>query len=337
MSRMISEKDWSSLAAAAAGRSAGAARQRLHPGSGHDLYLAVRQPGDQRCLWYDFPEGAIDEGRALPKLTAVEVTFAPHDSDDRLRCEMRLESTYLADVFTRLAEDVAGAVAAALGHEAGVRALLDRLELWRRLLQAGPLTGLSLPERRGLYGELYVLKRLLTAGLPALSAVSAWTGPLHGHQDFQFAHAAIEVKTTSAKQPQTVPVASERELDPTGVGHLFLVHTSLDERRGGRGDTLPSMADDLRAAIGHDARAVALLDQLLHTAGLLPEHRARYDEPHYSIRASRTFRVIEGFPRITEKGLPMGVGDVRYHIQTGALPPFECDWAHAVTTVRATK
>jgi hypothetical protein len=191
-------------------------------------------------------------------------------------------------------------------------------------------------ERRGLFGELYVLKRLLDAGLPALSVVSAWTGPLHSHQDFQFPDTAIEVKTTSAKQPQSLPITSERELDPTGVGHLFLVHTSLDERRGGQGDTLISMADRVRADVGNDARATTLLDQLLLTAGLLTDHRSVYDEPHYSIRECRMFTVGDGFPCITERDLPPGVGDVRYLIQTGALPQFECDWQHTVTTVKVT-
>jgi hypothetical protein len=32
----------------------------------------------------------------------------------------------------------------------------------------------------------------------------------------------VEVKTTAAKQPQSVRITSERQLDDTGVGALFL-------------------------------------------------------------------------------------------------------------------
>lgn len=331
---MISEEDWALLSTAAAGRYSGAAWRRLYPHSGHNLYMAVRQPGDRRCLWYDFPTDAIGDDQKVPTLRSVAVSIRPHDIDDRLRCEMRLDSSDLAEVFTRLVEDFSGAVSEAVSDEAGVRALLDRLERWRRLLQTGPSTGLSLTERRGLFGELYVLRLLLDAGLPPLSVVSSWTGPLHRHQDFQFPRVAIEVKTTSAKHPQSLVIASERELDPTGVDRLFLVHISLDERRGGQGDTLPSIAEGVRANIEHDAQAAALLDQLLLTAGHLPEHRDVYNEPHYSIRAVHTFAVREGFPCIIESDLPTGVGDVRYQIQAGALAPFECDWQQAVSVAK---
>src|SRR5690606_7624959 len=138
-------------------RPAGAARRRLYPGTGHDLHLVVVQPGNYRCLWYDFPAGAIDDMPRLPRLAAVTTSVTPLAAESRLRCEVRLETRELADVFTNLAEDVAGAVATAASHEAGVRALLDRLERWRRLLQAAPVEGLTSAERRGLFGELHVL------------------------------------------------------------------------------------------------------------------------------------------------------------------------------------
>lgn len=334
---MINEADWESLTTAAAGRPAGTARRRLHPGSGHDLHLVVLQPGNQRCLWYEFPADAVDDRPDLPTLACVTISVTPDTAGGRMRFEMKLDTNELADVFTNLAEDVAGAVAAAAGHQAGVRTLLDRLELWRRLLKTGPPQGLTSAERRGLYGELHVLRRLLESGIAPPVAVQAWTGPLHHHQDFQFAHAAIEIKTSSAKQPQSIPVASERELDPTGVTHLFLVHTSLDERRGGHGETLSSIADELRTHMNRYPQAGSQFDHLLHTAGLLPRQSHLYDEPHYSVRTSRTFTVNGSFPRITETQLPEGVGDVRYQIQIGVLAPFECEWTSAVATLGEAK
>jgi hypothetical protein len=329
---MISDDDWNSLAAAAAGRrSPGAARRRLHPDSRHDLYIALSWPGEQRATWYEFPADALPDDTRIPTLRSVAVTVGPAGGDLR-RCEIRLENPDLADVFTRLVEDVSSAVAAASGDAAGVRALLDRLERWRRLLEPGPDAGLTLAERRGLFGELHVLGQLLDGGIPPTTALSAWTGPLNRHQDFQFTHTAIEVKTTSAKQPQSVVITSERELDPTGIDHLYLVHISLDERRGGQGVTLPELAADLSSRLQDDAQATSLLEQRLLAAGLLAEHLHLYGEPHYSIRSSHAFRVADGFPCITETGLPEGVGDVRYRIQTGALTLFRRPWEDVLST-----
>lgn len=58
----------------------------------------------------------------------------------------------------------------------------------------------------------------------------AWKAALAAHQDFQFSTGALEVKTTAAKQPQSVRITSERQLDDTGVGALFLHVVVVDER-----------------------------------------------------------------------------------------------------------
>jgi hypothetical protein len=331
---MINEEDWAALAAAADRRRSGAAWRRLYPDSNHDIYIAVTRPGDHRALWYDFPSYVLPDDRLLPALRHVAVEVRDRELDGWSRCEIKLESRDLGAVFSRLVDDISSAVAVTSSDGAGVRALFDRLERWRRLLQGGSGGGLNLAERRGLFGELHVLRQFLDGGIPPIRVLSAWTGPLNRHQDFQFPHAAVEVKTTSAKNPQALVVASERELDPTGVNSLFLVHVSLDERHGGRGASLPAVAAELQARLEHDAPAASLLNERLQSAGLLPEHHDLYREPRYTVRRQQTFEVGPGFPCITEATLPAGVGDVRYQIQTGALAPHSREWNVVMTAVK---
>src|SRR4051812_7605530 len=211
MTTMISEDEWATLATAARS-SAGVAWRRIHASSGHDLYIAVRQPGDERALWFDFPADAIEDRSVITSLRAVRVDVG-HKGDDpgTLRCEISLTSSDLADVFSRLVEDIAAAVAAQSSDAAAAEALLKRLARWRRLLQESSPQGLTGEERRGLYGELWVLGELLAEGLRSACIVPAWTGPLHRNQDFQFRAAALEIKSTSAKQPQSIVVTNERE------------------------------------------------------------------------------------------------------------------------------
>lgn len=331
---MISDDEWRTLTAAARG-GAGVAWRRIHADSGHDLYIAVRQPGDQRCLWFDFPSDAIEDRSAIASLRSVQVELG-HNSDDgrTLRCEMLLTSTDLADVFSSLVEDVSAAVAAQRSDASAAEALLTRLARWRRLLEKSSPQGLTAEERRGLYGELVVLGDLLDEELAAKCVVPAWTGPLHKNQDFQFSGAALEVKATSAKQPQSVIVTNERELDPRGVDELFLVHLSLDERRGGTGESLPENVDRIRARLSEDPSARTHFDQLLVTAGYLDEHKDLYSDTRYTIRALNSYRVSSGFPAIVESMLPQGVGDVKYRIQTAALKPFVHGWTEARQLLR---
>jgi hypothetical protein len=331
---MISDGDWGTLTAAARG-SAGVAWRRIHADSGHDLYIAVRQPGDQRCLWFDLPADAIEDHSAIASLRSVHVEVRhKDDAGSALRCEMALTSADLADVFSRLVEDVSAAVAAQRTDASAADALLTRLARWRRLLETSSQQGLTAEERRGLQGELVVLGELLDAGLAARCVVPAWTGPLHKNQDFQFSDAALEVKTTSAKQPQSVMVTNERELDPRGVDELFLVQLSLDERRGGTGESLPESVDHLRARLCADPGSQAHFDQLLARAGYLDEHARLYADTRYTVRTLSCFRVSSGFPAIIEGMLPAGVGDVKYRIQTAALRPFVHGWTEACQLLR---
>ncbi len=59
-----------------------------------------------------------------------------------------------------------------------------------------------------------------TALAPMFLRRGAWRGPEPAHQDFQFTSGAVEVKATAAKQPQSVRITSERQLDDNGSMNL---------------------------------------------------------------------------------------------------------------------
>jgi hypothetical protein len=189
------------------------------------------------------------------------------------------------------------------------------------MLQNVAEAGLTPEARRGLFGELKVLRDHLLPTMSAADAVRAWTGPDAANQDFQLPGTAIEVKTSSGKEPQTIVISNERELDERGTARLVLAHLSLDERRGGNGESLNTTVDQTRDALA-DAAARDLLDDLLVRAGYLRHQRDLYDEPRYTVRKEQFWHVTGDFPRITEASLPPGVGDCRYRITTAGLEPY---------------
>jgi hypothetical protein len=324
-----SSEIWASLDKSTT-RTIGAAWSRVAPQSGHDLFIAVKQPGSFRSLWYDVPADALPRDFTPPALQSVAVdVHRRHDEPAVLRCELTLERSDLRDVFGALVDDIVNAIERTQSHDAGISALLNRLERWHRLLQPERRSGLTTLERRGLYGELHILHELLTRGTPSSIAVSYWTGPYGAHQDFQAKDSALEIKSSVTKQPQSLVIASERELDDTGVASLYLAHLSLDERRDGSGQSLNAIADEIRSKLDTNSHALSGFEDALLHVGLLPEHRSLYDAPFYSIRDVRMFSVATGFPRIIEKMLPVGVGDVVYRVQIAALMPY----AVAISTV----
>ena len=146
-------------------------------------------------------------------------------------------------------------------------------------------------------------------------------------QDFQFSGGAVEVKTTAAKQPQSVRITSERQLDDTGVGALFLHVVVVDEREVPAGGTVPGqslsalIADD-RIGLSADVIALSAFNDRLLDRGWLDAHASRYEGRRWTVRGERTYQVRRGFPRLVEVDLPTGVGDVNFAVSLAACEPF---------------
>lgn len=330
--RMTTNDRWAELETSGFD-SPGTNRLRVAPSSPHDLFIGVVQPGRHYCFWYEVPTDTVSTDYRLPSLRSIRTTIqAIVEAPATTRIQLELEKTELDDVYKAMVNDLIGTIAATPDDDSGLSALNQRTERWRRLLEINGTRGLSMTDRRGLFGELIVLGQLLDTGGSARRTVISWTGPYGGHQDFQASQAAIEVKTTVTKQPQSLIITSERELDPTGVPHLYLVHISLDERRGGSGQSLNALIATLRSKLANDAVALTAFEDALMTYGYLHKQAAFYEAPCYSVRQQNAFEVVGGFPCITEADVRTGIGDVRYRIQLAALQPFAVPFGQALMT-----
>jgi hypothetical protein len=323
---------WDELAASGAD-SPGTNRLRVAPFSTQNLFIGVIQPGARRCFWYEVPTAAVPYDYRLPLLRSIRTTVEPIvETPETTRVQLELEKDELGDVYKAMVNDLIRTVAAASGADSGLSALSQRTERWRQLLEVSGAGGLSTTDRRGLAGELIVLGQLLDAGGSPVRSVAAWTGPANKHQDFQADKAAIEVKATVTKQPQSLIISSERELDATGIPHLYLVHVSLDERQGGSGQSLNALVVGIRGRLAVDPVASATFDDALLQYGYLNEQASLYEAVRYSIREQNAFEVREDFPCLTEAIVPTGVGDVTYRIQLSALQDYAVPLAEALNT-----
>lgn len=305
------------------GQGPGLAVRRLHPDTAHDLFAAVEHPAGRRLLIYE-PPVPVDTPAPVPESTrALDLRLVPAAAGTAAggRWELALTEPGYGDVFSALVTDVAGAVAAAPDARAATAALLERFGHWRRLFQDAAGEGLSVQQRRGLFGELWFLREEMLPRLHPSEAVGSWSGPVRAHQDFQLPAVAVEVKTTTAKEPQELVITNERELDGVGVAHLLLAHLSVDERPEGDGESLNEMVDALTAVLT-DPDTRRTFEDRLTAAGYWHRHRHRYHSPRFTLRRQRLYEVREGFPRIVETELRPGVGDVRYRVSAAACQPF---------------
>ncbi|MCE6999975.1 PD-(D/E)XK motif protein [Saccharothrix sp. S26] len=319
----VDEQDWQDLEAERHRR--GVVSRRLYPASQRDLFIAIDQVTGQRMLVIrtssSHAMAALRRFRAFPRTRGLHLEFVGL-TDGQRELRIALMTADLREVFNPLLTDIADAAQAAPDDTEALVAAVQRFDHWRNLLQTIGDTGLSKESRRGLYGELRVLREHILLALSPVEALRSWTGPLLANQDFQVNRCAIEVKTTSARGPQSLQIASERQLDETGVEHLFLVHLSVDERQGGNGESLNAAVESVRRPF--DAFGLATqFDELLMRIGFFSHQRHLYDDPRYTVRAEHLWSVQDDFPRITETDLRPGVGDCQYRITTTGLERFE--------------
>jgi hypothetical protein len=318
------EEIWSELEAET-GSDAGWLTRLARPQTGYPLLVALERATRTRAILLPVSKKDLPHRREWPECRGVEVAAMPLEAKHHL-C-IRLREPAFAEVFAALVEDLAPRVGACSDGRRASALLMDRMHLWQKLLKPGG-PGLSLEDQKGLWGELYTLLAHLLPGYGASVAVASWKGRAAAHQDFQFPDGAVEVKTTAAKQPLSIRITSERQLDDTGVGSLFLHVLVVDEREvppgdDGPGQSLLGIISTIRKELSGEATMLALFNDRLLEAGWLDAMAPRYESRRWTLRSEHTYRVTGGFPRITESGVAPGIGDVSYAISLHSCAAFE--------------
>jgi hypothetical protein len=127
----------------------------------------------------------------------------------------------------------------------------------------------------------------------------------------------MEIKTTRGNLPQTIKISSARQLQGDTVARLFLVRIALDSQPS-VGVSLTEMVTQIGSSLaGNSLFAMNFRDKLAEV-GYHDEHAKLYEEPKYQIRSVVFYDVRDGFPRIQEKDLPVGIGELSYEIETSA-------------------
>jgi hypothetical protein len=295
------------------------------PQTGYPILVGLEQATRTRALLLPVGKKDLPHRTEWPEYRSLELALMALNSTPHL-C-VRLRESSFADVFSALAEDVVPRIGACPDGKRAVSILMDRLHLWQKFLKSAG-QGLSLEDQKGLWGELYTLRSHMLPGRGATEALAGWKGRAAAHQDFQFPDGAVEIKTTSAKQPLSIRITSERQLDNTGVGNLFLHVLVVDEREVPAGDegpglSLPGLIAGIREQLSDEAVMLALFNDRLIEAGWLDPMASRYEGRRWTLRAEHTYRVAGDFPRIIEASLPPGIGDVSYAISLYACAAFE--------------
>ena len=233
------------------------------------------------------------------------LTLARHVDTDLFQglCETLIESL-------RQVDDSATALSVALAH----------LRRWKAFL-SGRRTVLSPEQVRGLLAELQMMRALYAVQMTPPMAVDAWCGADRVQQDFIFGDMAVEVKSLSGRERNSVRISSEDQLESL-TSNLYLAVYRLSELPDSpQSISLNILVAQIETELT-DAQALEEFSRKLSAYGYAPLHD--YDSPRFTVSDLKTYRVVEGFPRLVRSGIPSGIARLSYDIELETIRPFEC-------------
>jgi hypothetical protein len=210
-----------------------------------------------------------------------------------------------------MAADSLSVLATVSDSAEALRRFIGRIRAWQEFMQRGSDGILGPEEEVGLLGELVLLERMLTAGLPPLVAIRAWHGPVRGTHDFVLGPGAVEVKSTIATGTFPATISSLEQLDDSSVRPLFLAAVKF--RLDDVGRTLAEQVEEVRAALLGEAGAVAAYDTRLLHAGYSSAAADRYLR-RFANGSIRLLSVDVDFPRLVRGQVDPVIRKARYEL-----------------------
>lgn len=237
--------------------------------------------------------------------------------------QLTLQRTENADIFYTLCNDLIEKTRTLSNINSVLNLIYSRLESWRAFLSKANRNLLSAQEVQGLFGELKFLEECIDKKHVSIrAAVEGWQGPLSAPHDFVLGQSAIEVKSISGSQAESVRISSESQLT-THLEDLYLRVIFLAQDTECRtGLSLNSIVRNLKCKL-IDNDLISTFDGRLLDVGYIdiPE----YDFPCFSVVSIRTYKVRDDFPRLTSESLPPGISEVSYNISFSSISEFICD------------
>ena len=284
-----------------------------------NVFIALKAPERYRCIATILKDEVVIDIAPFDKLQDISLEIiADGKTPNQNILLIKLTSQEHKDIFSVLGEDLISSICSEQDEKRLLGILLNRFEKWKSLFAKVGFRGLSLEEQRGLFGELYFLRKFVEANKDFQYVVSSWVGVAKEIRDFQMNDWAVEVKTTHGNNHQKIHVSSERQLDNTHIEHLFLFHLSLEKVQE-TGETLNQLIDSVLQILESDSIALYRFKTKLYEVGYFEHHYHLYNSIGYFIRNNTFYRVENDFPRIQENEIRSGVGDVKYSIVLSLL------------------
>ncbi|MDQ0253360.1 hypothetical protein J2S74_000732 [Evansella vedderi] len=206
------------------------------------------------------------------------------------------------------------------------------LEKWHNFFVKNQVTGLSIEQQQGLFGELKFIQFLLKNDA-SKGIIDSWYGPDKDLTDFHFGEIGVEVKTANMSRPLKVSISKEDQLELRGFQELFLQCYFIEKSKV-QGESLNSVINEILVLLEGDPNRIDIFNKKLFQAGYHHVHYEMYEKTRFVISEVQSYRVEDGFPNINLSSLPQGVFNVKYQILMESCSEYQIDENELFSTFR---
>jgi hypothetical protein len=232
-----------------------------------------------------------------------------------------LEKHIDQDLFFSLCETLVSALTDIADPAVGLSVALSQIKRWKAFMAGRKAKFLTAEEVRGLLSELLFLQDMLSQGFSENDALESWQGPETSHQDFIYANTAVEIKSLSGRERNTVRISSEDQLEGVNDNLFLRIYRLVDMPESDKSRSLNAMVREIEDQI-QDSDALEKLSEKLAKTGYV--ELREYDSPEFIVAEENTYRVTEEFPRLIRSEIPEGIVRVGYEIQLETIRLFLC-------------
>ncbi len=256
----------------------------------------------------------------LKRFTGVEVQVLSVSSDKKELIIMLLEEE-LTDIFVLFIEDIIKSLLLVKDSRDVLNIISNRINYWKKLF--GKYSGgkLTPQQQRGLYGELYFIKKLFENNIPYNRIIEAWQAPTGSNQDFYFDRNAVEIKTSKSNNP-TLKISNEYQLDIAGLDNLYIVLFKVNEYPDSN-NTLLKIIVDIRAYLNNYSDLLNAFNQKLESLGITSEIEEEYNITSVDIINEKYYKVENNFPRIIQGMVDEAISNISYEVNLNECIQFE--------------
>lgn len=291
--------------------------KRIDSSSIPELSLAISS-GLDRCLILELPRENMVNFESIKRRN---LTLEPYSS---LNCiVLKLTDPTYYDLFNDLVVSLFQRLKDESNPDISSRQFVETFHKWSEFFHDERSERLSNEEVKGLFGELFILKTLVSAAdsLQLNRLLSGWVGPYDEVHDFSFDEKDIEVKTKDNKKLD-IRISSEFQLESVLDKPLELVVVSV-EADYVDGESIGGLVADIRQHVTNKLGDPSILFETLKQKKLSLKNIGDYDNHRFKVVQTDTYNcLMDGFPRLVKSELPESIANIHYSLSTPALGDF---------------